>query len=88
MKTLMLYEIAPDGLAKVPAHYEAHARRMHEFHARGVMLLSGPYGMPPVGAAAVFTSDEAAREFIAGDPFVLEGIVARYSVHPWDEALG
>lgn len=88
MKTLMLYEISPDGLAKVPALYEAHSRRMHEFHQRGTLLLAGPYGMPPLGAAAVFTSEEAAREFIAGDPFVLEGVVARHAVHPWDEALG
>ena len=87
MKTLMFYELAPEGLAKVPQHYEAHGRRLREFQAQGSLLMAGPYGQPPQGAVAVFTSEAAAREFIAGDHFVTEGIVARWTVHPWDEAL-
>lgn len=87
MKTLMFYELAADGLAKVPALYAAHAARLQDFHARGVLQMAGPYGHPPVGALAVFTSAEAAREFIDGDPFVQQGAVARWQIHPWDEAL-
>ena len=87
MKALMLYDLAPDGLQKVPALYPAHVARLDAFHARGVLLMAGPYGQPPQGAAAVFTSEAAAREFVAGDPFVLEGAVAAWHVHPWNEAL-
>ena len=87
MKTLLFYELSPDGLAKVPDHYAAHAARLRAFHARGVLLMAGPYGDPPTGALAVFTTPEAAREFSEGDPFVLEGIVARCTSHAWNEAL-
>jgi uncharacterized protein len=87
MKTLMFYELAPDGLQKVPALFAAHGARLQEFKSRGVLLMAGPYGDPPQGAVAVFNSEAAAREFIAGDPFVLQGAVARWQVHPWQEAL-
>ena len=87
MKTLMFYEIAPDGLARAPEHMAAHQQRLQEFHARKVLLMAGPYGAPPVGALAVFTSRQAAEEFAKGDPFVVNGVVARHSIQDWAEAL-
>lgn len=87
MKFLMFYTLAADGLQKVPSLYAAHSARLGEFHARGVLLMAGPYGDPPRGAVAVFTSSEAAHEFIAGDPFVQQGAVGSYEVQPWAEAL-
>jgi uncharacterized protein YciI len=87
MKTLMFYELAVDGLDKVPALYPAHCERLKAFSARGTLKMAGPYGSPPQGALAVFTSDQAAREFIEGDPFVLQGAVARWQIHPWDDAI-
>ncbi len=35
----------------------------------------------------IFTSREAAEEFVAGDPFVQNGVVAQWSVRPWNEIL-
>ena len=43
--------------------------------------------MPPVGALGVFTSREAAEEFMEGDPFVLNGVVARHTLQDWNEVL-
>ena len=87
MKVLMFYEVAPDGLSKAQANFAAHRARLDEFNARGVLLMAGPYGAPPVGALGVFTSREAAEEFIAGDPFVLNGVVSRHSLYDWNEVL-
>jgi len=87
VKVLMFYEVAADGLAKVQANFPAHRARLDEFHARGVLLMAGPYGAPPVGALGVFTSREAAEEFVKGDPFVLNGVVDRYTLHDWNEVL-
>ncbi|MBE7366602.1 YciI family protein [Ramlibacter pallidus] len=87
MKTLMFYELAADGLAKVPEHYPAHVARLQEFHRRGVLLMAGPYGNPPVGALSVFTTREAAEEFAQGDPFVVHRIVAHRTVQDWNEGL-
>jgi len=83
----MFYEVAADGLSKAQANFPAHRARLDEFKARGVLLMAGPYGVPPIGALGVFTSREAAEEFIKGDPFVLNGVVGRYSLHDWNEVL-
>lgn len=83
MKTLMFYEMEAQGLEKVPSLYPAHCERLKAFMTRGLLLMAGPYGNPPQGALAVFTTDEAARDFIQGDPFVLEGVVSRWQLHPW-----
>ena len=83
----MFYEVAADGLAHVQANFPGHRARLDEFHAKGVLLMAGPYGAPPVGALGVFTSRDAAEEFIKGDPFVLTGVVGRYTLHDWNEVL-
>ena len=87
MKYLMFCELAPDGLSRVQANLVGHQSRLKEFHARGSLLMAGPYGSPPLGAVGIFTSREAADEFIAGDPFVLNGVVEKYRVHEWSEVL-
>jgi hypothetical protein len=35
----------------------------------------------------VFTSRQAAEEFISGDPFVLHGVVGGWRVRRWEEFL-
>jgi len=37
---------------------------------------------------AVFTTREAAEEFAAADPFVLNGVVTGYQIKGWNEAIG
>jgi len=87
MKILMFYQTAPDGLPKARQHFPAHRARLDEFHKRGVLLMAGPYGNPPVGALGVFTTREAAEEFVKEDPFVLHGVVAQYHFDEWNEVL-
>ena len=37
-----LYDVAPDGMSKIPAIYPAHRERLNEFHRRGVLVAAGP----------------------------------------------
>jgi predicted enzyme related to lactoylglutathione lyase len=39
------------------------------------------------GSMAVFKTREAAEEFVAGDPFVLNGVVRGWQIREWNEAL-
>jgi uncharacterized protein YciI len=87
MKVIMIYEVAADGMPKAQANFAARRARLDEFHARGVLLMAGPYANPLEGAMGVFTSREAAEEFIQGDPLVLNGVVARWSLREWNEVL-
>jgi len=36
---------------------------------------------------AIFTTREAAEEFVAGDPFVINGVVRSWEVREWNEVL-
>ncbi len=87
MKIIVLYEVAHEGLAVARTHFAAHRARLEEFHARGVLLMAGPFANPAEGAMGVFTSREAAEEFIRADPFVLHGVVSKWSLREWNEVL-
>jgi uncharacterized protein YciI len=88
MKYVLLYESADDILSKAPAHFPAHSARLEEFDGRGTLLMVGPFGNPQEqGSMAIFTSREAAEEFVAGDPFVENGVVRAWEIREWDEAL-
>jgi hypothetical protein len=79
--------MAPDALSKVMTHFPAHRARLDEFHTRGVLLAAGPLGNQPEGALAVFTTREAAEEFIQGDPFVTHGLVSKWRLVEWNAAF-
>ena len=88
MKYLMTYAAGPDFRALAREHGAAHRARLQEFHARGELLMAGPLDEPPSGdAIGIFTTREAAEEFVAGDPFVVHGVVATWTVRPWHEVL-
>ena len=88
MKYVLFYEPADDVLTRAPEHFPAHSKRIEEFHARGDILMVGTFGDPQrQGSMAVFPTRAAAEEFVAGDPFVLNGVVARHELKDWDEIL-
>lgn len=87
MKIVMFYEVAPEGLGKAMANYEAHRARLNEFHGRGVLLMAGPLGNPPEGALGIFSTREAAEEFVRGDPFVTNGVVSNWRLVEWAEVF-
>jgi uncharacterized protein YciI len=86
VKYALLYESAGDVAARVPEFYPAHRAWYQEFARRGDLLMVGPF-TDQSGALAVLTSRAAAEEFAAGDPFVLGGLVGRWFIREWLEAL-
>jgi uncharacterized protein YciI len=85
---VVFYETNPDAVGLIPDQYPAHRARLDEFHARGELMLVGPFGDPITeGAMSVFRSREGAEEFVADDPFVTSGVVARWYLREWHEAF-
>ena len=81
---VLFYEAGENFPAGAREHFPAHQARYQEFMRRGVLLALGPFTDDPVGGAlAIFTTREAAEEFVAGDPFVLEKVVGRWHVRQW-----
>ncbi len=87
-KYVVFYESAENVLEKAPAHLPAHSDRADEFHARGTLLMVGTFGDPQEqGSMAIFTTREAAEEFVAGDPFVVNGVVRSWEIREWNEVF-
>jgi uncharacterized protein len=83
---VLLYENGDNFPAGAREHFPAHQARYQEFMRRGVLLSLGPFTDGEGGAMAVFTSREAAEEFVAGDPFVLNAVVSsKWQVREWRE---
>jgi uncharacterized protein YciI len=88
VKYVLLYTPADDVLEKAPMHFAAHRERIGKFHARGDLLMVGTFGDPVTqGSMAIFTTRAAAEEFVARDPFVVEGVVRSWEIRDWDEVL-
>ena len=80
VRYVLFYESGDLSLAA--ANFLAHRARYQEFMSRGAMLSLGPFS-DGSGSMAVFSSREAAEEFVSGDPFVHAGVVSTWHVREW-----
>lgn len=89
MKAVLFYEIAAgktreDAMAIYPRH-EAH---LNAFIARKEILAIGPFADPQKdGSMGIFKDRACAEAFIKQDPFILEGLVGKYTIKDWNETL-
>jgi len=89
MKYVLFYTSAENVADKAGPVFAAHKAYYEQFLARGVLLLLGTFEDAQAdGSMAVFTTREAAEEFAAADPFVLNGVVTSYQIKGWNEAIG
>lgn len=88
MKYVVFYESGDDIATLTREHFPAHRAWFMGFHERGLLLMIGPFADAGTESAmAVFTTREAAEEFVKGDPFVHHGVVRRWTIREWHEAL-
>ena len=74
-------------LSLAAENFPAHRAWYGEFMARGVLLSLGPF-TDRADSMAIFTTLEAAEEFAAGDPFVVDGTARITGIRPWADILG
>ena len=78
METVVLYTLR-EGVdrSRVVETYPRHKAYYEAFHADGGGLVAlGPFQDPDpaAGSMGIFTSRQEAERFVAGDPFVTEGL--------------
>ncbi len=81
----LVYHCAPDYLARRGAYRAEHLALARAAHARGELLLGGAFTDPADTSLLVWRcADRAPIEaFVAADPYVREGLVARYEIRDW-----
>ncbi len=82
---LLFYHVVDDYVAKRAPYREEHLRLVLEAHRRGELIMAGALAEPVDKAVLVFRSQNAEiiEEFISKDPYVRNGLIARWEIRPW-----
>src|SRR5207244_9068208 len=81
MKYVVTYESADNVAEKAPKHFAAHVARYKHYVERGELIMIGTFADPQKdGSMAIFTTREAAEDFVKGDPFVLNGAAKSWRI--------
>jgi uncharacterized protein YciI len=86
----LIYYLVDDYLARRAAFREHHLRLAREAHARGELVLAGAFSEPADRALLVFRVADSSviEKFIASDPYVIQGLVTRWEIRPWNVVIG
>jgi len=87
---LLFYEGAPDYAERRPKFRSSHLEYAWEAADRGELLIGGAFADGVDGALLLFVGDDksVAEQFARGDPYVLNGMVARWTVREWTTVVG
>lgn len=90
MHYLLIYEIAPDYMTRRADFRNAHLERAWQAAERGELILGGAVGDPVESSLLLFKCDSPGipAAFAQQDPYVLNGVVVRWSVRPWNTVVG
>ncbi len=87
---LLFYEAGPAYLERRPQFRGAHLQHAWDAYERGELIVAGALADPVDGALLMFRGDDeaVAEEFARGDPYVTNGLVARWHVREWTTVVG
>lgn len=90
MHYLLIYELVPEYLQRRGEFRTEHLKLAWEANSKGDLVLAGAIQEPVDTALLMFKGDtpEGAENFAKNDPYVLNGLVKKWSVRPWATVVG
>jgi uncharacterized protein YciI len=87
---LLFYDFVPDYLERRGAFRREHLAIAWQAQERGELILGGALADPIDQGVLLFQgeSPDVARRFAESDPYVKNGLVARWRVRPWTTVVG
>ena len=87
---LLFYEAGPDYFEQRLLFRADHLRQAWDAAARGELIAGGAYADPIDGAVLLLRGEDrsAAEDFARSDPYVTNGLVARWHVREWNTVVG
>ena len=87
---LLFYEAGPEHLERRPEFRAMHLEHAWEAQHRGELVIAGALADPVDGAVLMFAGDDKsiAEDFARADPYVVNGLVARWHVREWTTVVG
>lgn len=87
---VLFYDVVDDYLERRTQFRQEHLRLVRELYERGDLLLGGALADPADRVMIVFRTDNPGiiNDFVHKDPYVKNGLVARWKVRPWTVVVG
>ncbi len=87
---LLFYEAGPGYLERRPDFRGAHLAHAWAAHERGELVVAGALADPVDGAVLMFAGEDksVAEDFARADPYVTNGLVARWHAREWTTVVG
>jgi uncharacterized protein len=87
---VLFYDVVDDYVVRRAAFREEHLGYSRAALSRGELILGGVLTDPVDKALLIFRVKDAAvvEEFAKHDPYVLNGLVKKWTVRPWTVAIG
>ena len=87
---LLIYDLVSDYLQRRGEFRDEHLNAAWHSHERGELVLAGALTDPVDTAVLLFrgNSPQAAEEFAKADPYVRNGLVAKWRVREWATVAG
>lgn len=90
MHYLLIYDVTPDYLERRGEYRAEHLALAWKACERGELLLGGALDDPVDAAILLWKCDSPApiEAFVDADPYVKNGLVARWRIRPWTTVVG
>ena len=90
MHYLLIYELADDYFERRTQYRNDHLKLAWEANANGALILGGALQNRTDTAILFFKGDDdsVVKKFVDNDPYVLNGLIKKWSVRPWVTVVG
>jgi uncharacterized protein len=90
MHYVLFYEASSDYAEKRAQFRNLHLNLARAAYDRGELVLGGAMADPIDGAMLIFRgpSADAAEAFAKADPYVINGLVTKWSIRKWNTVIG
>jgi uncharacterized protein YciI len=90
MYLALFYDLVDDYLERRAPLRGEHLALAKAAHERGELALAGALDDPADRAVLVWSTDDRAvvEAFVNADPYVREGLVARWEIRKWNVVIG
>lgn len=90
MYYLLFYDYVEDVLDRRAPFREEHLALVKEYVDRNEIVLAGAFADPVDGAVLAFKTENRSRieDFVSKDPYVVNGLVTRWSLREWTVVAG
>ena len=84
------YEYVADALEKRKPYRQDHLALINKESEKGNVILAGAVGNPPTGGLLIFRnlSFDEIDQVIKKDPYVVNGVVMKYTIQPYMAVVG